>query len=144
MGRRRGAACTCTEAWIRACAGGMSVNGRQARAIRCSICINIYSASVWRVLRNGSQTSFIPTCLPVPWSRYAGFPREDVPLVLRTGLPFHLQTIRHPPPATVFAHPSPRPSLSLSLTVLSTHLAARVLRKGLNIYSTPTRSIPPP
>lgn len=61
-----GGACTCREAWIRACAGGMSVNGRQARAIRCSICINIYSASVWRVLRNGSQTSFIPTCLPVP------------------------------------------------------------------------------
>lgn len=49
-----------------------------------------------RLARNGSQTSFIPTCLPVPRSRYAGFPREDVPVVLRTGLPFELQTVPFP------------------------------------------------
>jgi len=65
----------------------VSVNGRDG-AIRCSICINIYLAPLRRALREmGARLPSSPMCLPVPRSRYAGFPREDVPLVLRTGLP---------------------------------------------------------
>lgn len=72
------------------------VNGRDG-AIRCSICINIYLASLRRALREmEARLPSSPTCLPVPRSRYAGFPREDVPLVLRTGLPFELQTVPLP------------------------------------------------
>lgn len=68
------------------------VNGRDG-AIRCSICINIYLALLRRALREmEARLPSSPTCLPVPRSRYAGFPGEDVPLVLRTGLPFELQT----------------------------------------------------
>lgn len=63
-----------------------------------------------RLARNGSQTSFIPTCLPVPRSRYARFPREDVPVVLRTGLPFELQTVPFPAFFALSRSPYPLPS----------------------------------
>jgi len=77
----------------------VSVNGRDG-AIRCSICINIYLAPLRRALREmGARLPSSPMCLPVPRSRYAGFPREDVPLVLRTGLPS--ESLPLPPPRRV-------------------------------------------
>jgi len=94
----------------------VSVNGRDG-AIRCSICINIYLAPLRRALREmGARLPSSPMCLPVPRSRYAGFPREDVPLVLRTGLPSESPP-RPPPPRVFFAllrarSPYPLPSWS--------------------------------
>jgi len=80
----------------------VSVNGRDG-AIRCSICINIYLAPLRRALREmGARLPSSPMCLPVPRSRYAGFPREDVPLVLRTGLP----SDSPPPPTSASSLPS--------------------------------------
>lgn len=101
----------------------MSVNGRDG-AIRCSICINIYLASLRRALREmEARLPSSSTCLPVPRSRYAGFPREDVPLVLRTGLPFELQTTfpsrpSVPTPSLPSLARSPYPLPSYSQVVL--------------------------
>lgn len=88
------------------------VNGRDG-AIRCSICINIYLASLRRsALREmEARLPSSPTCLPVPRSRYAGFPRENVPLVLRTGLPFELQTASPPSRTSPYAPLPPPPRL---------------------------------
>lgn len=92
------------------------VNGRDG-AIRCSICINIYLASLRRALREmEARLPSSPTCLPVPRSRYAGFPGEDVPLVLRTGLPFELQTVSFPASSLPLRPPH---SLALSLSLAS-------------------------
>ena len=127
----------------------MSVNGR-ARAIRCSICINIYSASVRRVLRNGSQTSFIPTCFAraakqihrIPWGGRAASPTDRLtvlatnhtqPSPLPPSLP-HCLHLQPPPP------PNPPPHLLPHLVKRGPPCCSRAALPDLNIF-VPARSI---
>lgn len=114
------------------------VNGRDG-AIRCSICINIYLASLRRVFREmEARLPSSPTCLPVPRSRYAGFPREDVPLVLRTGLPFELQTVPSPPRLLCPLARSPYPLPSCSRQSRLTHGGpggTRALARSIGRYN---------